>query len=383
MNAYKINLLEARFKKEFGLKPSLLLHAPGRVNLIGEHTDYNAGMSLPCAIDFGLKIGISLRDDEQLHLISDIDGQLVKSELSKKPSKDCWTLYPHGLALEFKEISPQFKGYNLMVESNLPVGSGLSSSAALLCGVAQALKNLLKVELNDLELCKLVQKVELKYLGKKTGLMDQMAICLSKEGSAVFIDFKDMSHQLIELPSKLNLTIFHTGIHRKLSGSEYNQRVDSCQSACQTLEIDSLRDLQVEDLSSVQKKLDQITFKRVRHVVTENHRVQQFVEAVNRGICSQLFHLIQSSHQSLSKDYEVSGIEIDCLTGLIQNTLGEQGGVRLTGGGFGGCLVALSTLESLDEAWPDLKKRYKQQTGLDAKMWSCQSVDGLSRGVYQ
>ena len=109
MNASKINLLEARFKKEFGLKPSLLLHAHGRVNLIGEHTDYNAGLSLPCAIDFGLKIGISLRDDEQLHLISDIDGQLVKSELSKTPSKDCWTLYPHGLALEFKKISPQFK----------------------------------------------------------------------------------------------------------------------------------------------------------------------------------------------------------------------------------------------------------------------------------
>ncbi len=383
MNASKINLLEARFKKEFGLKPSLLLHAPGRVNLIGEHTDYNAGMSLPCAIDFGLKIGISLRHDDQLHFISDIDGQLVKSELSKTTSKDCWTLYPHGLALEFKELSEMFKGFNLMVESNLPVGSGLSSSAALLCGVAQALKQLLSLELSDIELCRLVQKVEFKYLGKKTGLMDQMAICFSREGSAVFIDFKDMSHQLIELPSKLNLTIFHTGIHRKLSGSEYNQRVESCQSACRTLGVGSLRELQIGDLISAQRKLDTTVFKRVRHVVTENHRVQQFIQAINRDLRSQLFHLIQGSHQSLSKDYEVSGGEIDCLTGIIQEVLGNNGGVRLTGGGFGGCLIALSTLDSLEELWPDIKNRYKQQTGLDARMWPCQSVDGLCSGAPQ
>ena len=383
MNASKINLLEARFKKEFGLKPSLLLHAPGRVNLIGEHTDYNAGMSLPCAIDFGLKIGISLRHDDQLHLISDIDGQLVQSDFGKSPSKECWSLYPHGLALEFRELSKKFNGFNLMVESNLPVGSGLSSSAALLCGVAQALKQLLSIELSDIELCRLVQKVEFKYLGKKTGLMDQMAICLSREGSAVFIDFKDMSHQLIALPSKLKLTIFHTGIHRKLSGSEYNQRVESCESACRTLGVESLRELQIGDLISAQRKLDTTVFKRVRHVVTENHRVQQFIQAINRDLSSQLFQLIQSSHQSLSKDYEVSGSEIDCLTGIIQEVLGNNGGVRLTGGGFGGCLIALSTSDLLEESWPSIKSRYKQQTGLDAKMWPCKSVEGLCSGVLQ
>lgn len=378
MNAVKVNaLMEARFKKEFGVAPELMLYSPGRVNLIGEHTDYNAGFSLPCAIDLGLRIAIALRDDGKLNMISDIDGQLVQSKLDAIPAKDCWTLYACGLAKEFKVLVPQFGGFDLMIESSLPQGSGLSSSAALLCGLGQCLKRLLSVSIAELDFCKLVQQIELSYLGKKTGLMDQMAICFSQENHALYIDFADLSHRAVELPENLQLTIFHSGIYRSLSGSEYNKRVESCQSACQKLGVKNLRELDIEDLINAQKKLEATDFKRIRHVITENHRVEQFADALSRGLKSQLFQLLRSSHQSLSRDYEVSTTEIDCLANILQESYGDKGGVRITGGGFGGCLVALSVVDDFDEIWPELNKRYRQQTGLMAKKWSCESVNGL------
>lgn len=369
--------MEARFKKEFGVAPALVLYSPGRVNLIGEHTDYNDGFSLPCAIDLGLRIAISLRNDGKLNMISDIDGQLVQSDMNTMPSKDCWSLYPTGLAKEFKLIAAHFNGFDMMIESSLPLGSGLSSSAALLCGLGQCLKKLLSIEIDNVDFCMLVQQIELKYLGKKTGLMDQMAICFSKANNALFIDFANMSHRPVEFPDDLQLIIFHSGIYRSLSASEYNKRVESCQQACKILGIKSLRELVVDDLIQVQKKLEGEVFKRVRHVITENFRVEQFADALSRGFKTQLFQLLRSSHQSLSRDYEVSTTEIDCLANFIQEALGDKGGVRLTGGGFGGCLVALSTFDELSEIWPDIKKTYRQQTGMQAKIWSSEPVNGL------
>jgi galactokinase len=360
-----------------------VFRAPGRVNLIGEHTDYNLGFVLPVALDLATYIATAPSGDGKLRLYSEDRRELREFDASSlgsaEPTRE-WTDYPIGVARELVRAGVPVEGANLLIRSTVPDGSGLSSSAAL--EVASALALLAGREIDPLELARLCQRAERNFVGMPCGIMDQYISVFGRAHSAVEIDCRSLGHRLVKLPEGIAFIAVNTMVKHALSGSAYRDRVRECAAAVEGIaavcpDVESLRDVSPAQFAGVSSRLPEVVARRARHVVTEDARVNCFVEASSSGDVSGMGKLMVESHRSLQHDYEVSCAELDF---LVDTALTNDGvyGSRMTGGGFGGCTVTLLRLDSAPSFRAKIAQAYEKQFGITPRIYSCEPSEGAA-----
>ncbi len=373
--------LRAKFTAMFG-PCAAVYRAPGRVNLIGEHTDYNGGFVLPAAVGLSCWAAASRRDDQRLIVYSENLGQSVDSDLGGgelRPSGE-WQDYPLGVAWALLKSGHRLRGANLYVRGDVPLGAGLSSSAAIEVCIGYALLELAGYEIDRTRLALLCQTAENEFVGARCGIMDQFIACHGQRGHAVLLDCRSLDHELVPLPRRMQLVICNTMVKHKLGASEYNTRRAECEEGVRRLaevlpHVRSLRDVTFPELEEHRGRLTERIYRRCRHVVTENARVRSLASALQKGETSALKRLMADSHRSLRDDYEVSCAELDLMVDLACRQDGVFG-ARMTGGGFGGCTINL-----VDEAdSPDFQRRvaaaYRSATALLPDIYVCEASQG-------
>jgi galactokinase len=341
---------------------SVTTRAHGRVNLIGEHTDYNGGWVLPTTIPQYTEVQLT-RSPGQLVIVKSTGGRNSQYQLGEEIYRDSWTDYLQGATKFLRAEGKKLSGFAASIHSTIPEGTGLSSSAALLMSFLQGLNELFDLNIVDLELARLGQRIENDFVGAKVGIMDHIATSLAKEGEALFLDTLTLHFERIPLPlDKMDLMVINSGISHRLSTTDggYNERRSQCEEAAKLLQVKQLRDIHPEDLGSL--KLSPVLMKRVRHVVTENARVHEAVKAIKERDFSRLGRLFVASHSSMRDDYEVSIPEIDI---LVELALKEDGvyGARLTGGGFGGSIIAMTEKGLKKNIADKILSLYSEKTG--------------------
>ena len=337
-------VLEA-FSAAFGGAPDGVWQAPGRVNLIGEHTDYNEGFVLPFAIDLAARVAVRVRPDRSIRLLSTYGRQglleVDRDTLSRESAKG-WTVYPAGVVWALAGHGVDVPGFDLVLDSAVPLGSGLSSSHAIECAVATALAELAGAELAPEELVLLTQRAENEFVGAPTGIMDQSASLRGAAGHAVFLDCRDQSVELIPFDAAaagLSVLVVDTKVAHSHADGGYASRRAACELGAEVLGVAALRDVSSAGLAEAQGLLDEVTFRRVRHVVTEDERVLRTVELLRSEGPAAIGGLLDASHVSMRDDFEISCPELD-LAVEAARTAGAIG-ARMTGGGFGGSAIAL------------------------------------------
>lgn len=341
--------LAARFEREFGRRPDGVWQAPGRVNLIGEHTDYNEGFVLPFAIDKTARVAIGVRTDSALRLLSTYGDQgLVRADLGTLDAASAkgWTKYPLGVMWALQQRGVTVPGLDLLLDSNVPLGAGLSSSHAIECAVISALNDLTGAGLEPEEMVLATQRAENDFVGAPTGIMDQSASLRGSKGHAVFLDCRDQSVQLVPFDAEqsgLVMLVIDTKVSHSHADGGYASRRASCELGAEVLGVKALRDVSVEDLKEAAGLLDEVTYRRVRHVVTENARVLQTVELLASEGPGSIGALLDASHASMRDDFEISCPELD--TAVASSRANGAIGARMTGGGFGGAAIALTPVE--------------------------------------
>src|SRR5262249_6203701 len=348
------NHLAAAFSERFGANPRIF-RAPGRVNLIGEHTDYNDGFALPAAIDVYTWVAIGPRDGAALNVFSANRMEAAEIDLREKNprAKSHWSDYVQGVALMLQRAGAKLNGANLLIHSDVPSGSGLSSSAALEVSVGKALLGNSNQSIAPLELAKLCQRAENEFVGARCGIMDQFAACFGRAGHAILLDCRSLEGTALPLPEDISMVICNTMVKHEHSGGEYNARRAQCEEGVQLLkkwhpQISALRDISLAQLHQRESDLTPLIFCRCKHVVNENGRVLDFVEAMRQNNFAEAGKFMAQSHASLRDDFEVSCRELDVIVELAQKVEGVIG-ARMTGGGFGGCTINLVAREGVEE----------------------------------
>jgi len=376
-------MLQSEFSSRFNRRPSLFTQAPGRVNILGEHTDYNDGFVFPAAIDRYLSIVAAPRDDSEVRAYSlDFQQESRFSLGSLEYSQEApWSNYLRGVFQQYLKKGYSPRGVDLVLSGNVPVGAGLSSSAALEVAVAETLRVLFKLEITPVDLALLSQSAEREFVGVQCGIMDQFVSTLAQEGSAILIDCRDLSYSAFPLSSATSVVVCDSRVQRSLDSSAYNQRRSECEAAVEALkpvlgEIRALRDVKLGELEANQQLLDELVYRRARHVISENERVIRGIEMLKRGDIASYGRLLYESHRSLRDDYEVSCPELDVLVELAAEVRGTAG-ARMTGAGFGGCTVNLVRTESVDVFRSHLSDRYKARTGKECAVYACKPSDGV------
>ena len=352
--------------------------APGRTNLIGEHTDYNLGFVLPVALQLATYVAAAPSSDGKLHVFSEDRDELrqfdVEALAAAKPVSS-WTDYVIGVAQEIARLGLPVAGANLLIRSTVPGGSGLSSSAAL--EVSTALALLLGSEIQPLELAKLCQRAERNFVGMPCGIMDQYISVFGREHAAVEIDCRSLANRTVRLPDGIAFVAVNTMVKHELSGSAYRERVAECGAACAALGVESLRDATPGQVEANASKLDPRVLRRARHVVTEDDRVNRFVAASERGDVASMGRLMVESHTSLRDDYQVSCEELDF---LVDRALALEGvfGSRMTGGGFGGCTVTMLRPDAVPGFRREIARAYEHQYGITPAIYDCLPSQGAA-----
>lgn len=396
--------LSLEFKERFGDTPDFIASAPGRVNLIGEHTDYNDGFVFPAAIDRYIHIVGSKRNDRQVHLHALDINETCKFNLDTNADTNLpvWSNYLRGVAhllqeLVLTNLGQTLNGMSALITGDVPIGAGLSSSAALevasllsflsVCGFAVTdtiTDSNQAVELLDIpatELAALCQRAEHEYAGVKCGIMDPTISLLGKSDHALFLDCRSLAYRHVPLYLKDTLLVIcNTNVKRGLASSEYNKRRAECEKGVKILQkwkpdIASLRDVTLNDLKKYEAELPHITQKRCRYVVEENARVENAVSSLTKGDLETFGHLMNASHDGLRDRYEVSCPELDILTEIAQNTNGVIG-ARMTGAGFGGCTVNLVKKDSVHKFSERVMREYPNRTKIDPEIYVCNIGDG-------
>lgn len=373
--------LIARFKAEFGTEPKIF-RAPGRVNLIGEHTDYNDGFVLPSAIGFYTHVAVAPRTDRKLVLRSTGFELMYEVNLaSGVPDKrNTWCDYILGVAVELAGLGVEVPGANLLVHGEVPIGSGLSSSAALEVASALALLGLAGKQLSMKEVARLCQRSENNFVGARVGIMDQFVSCHGKRDCAVLLDCRSLDFELAPVPSSVKFVICNTMVKHELSAGEYNVRRAQCEQGVRILAktnpaIRALRDASVEQLKAKCSEMPEVVYRRCLHVVEENRRVAETVKHLRSGNLKAVGALMAESHASLRDLYEVSCPELDAMVEAAQGLPGFIGG-RMTGGGFGGCTINLVENKHAEDFKSLIATRYRQKTGIRPDIYICSAVDG-------
>ncbi|MFN8432598.1 MAG: galactokinase [Anaerolineales bacterium] len=372
-------ILSQHFQTHFNAKPEIIVRAPGRVNLIGEHTDYNDGFVLPMAIDREVMIALRPREDETVRLFSlDLETESA-FELSSLSREGDWIEYPKGIAYELLKAGFKIKGFDAIMTGDVPRGAGLSSSAAVELAVARAFSAVSGFEWNAPAMAKLAQKAENEWVGVNCGIMDQMASAACKEGFALFLDCRSLEIQHAPLPKGVSVVILDTSTRRGLVDSAYNERRSQCEEAARWFGVKALRDVKVEELQKwkVGSELSEVAFRRARHIVTENERVLEAIDVMRKGNVKRLGELFNASHDSLRDDFEVTN---DALNIVVECAREQSScyGARMTGAGFGGCAVALVAEEKTTEFVKAVSAAYKQRSSLEASIYVCKASEGAS-----
>ncbi|GIU35219.1 galactokinase [Shewanella colwelliana] len=371
------------FVQTFGTTADDLYLAPGRVNLIGEHTDYNDGFVLPAAINFHTIIAVKRRDDDTYRAVSDaFPGKIHSWQFGQEGQMspdDGWINYLKGFTAAMAASGLPAKGLDLAVVGNVPLGAGLSSSAALELAFGTAVNDCSQLRLSPLAVAQMAQRGENQYVGCACGIMDQMISALGEQDHALLIDCEDLDSEPVPIPESLSLIIVNSNVQRGLVDSEYNLRREQCEAVANHFGVESLRHVELHALEAAKSQLPEVNYRRARHVLTENRRTQNAAHALQAGNISKLSELMAQSHASMRDDFEITVPEIDSLVEIIATVVGQQGGVRMTGGGFGGCVVALVDHELTDAVVEAIESQYHAKTGIEPTVYLCSASDGATR----
>jgi len=383
-----LQLLDA-FKAHFGTAASVY-RAPGRVNLIGEHTDYNDGFVLPAAIEFYCWAAAAPRRDGRLIIYSEKFKETVEvalDSLSPLETKH-WANYPLGVASALRQAGKPLTGANIYIAGEVPFGAGLSSSAAVEVATGFALLGQSGLVVDRSELAQLCQKAENEFVGARVGIMDQFISCYGRASHALLLDCRSLQHEFVKIPADLQLVICNTMVKHELASSEYNARRAECEEGVRILrkafpEIRALRDVSLSQLDEHRRNLPLTVFARCRHVITENARVKTAVEAFRREDRQALGRLMRDSHRSLRDDYEVSCKELDLMVEIAEVQEGLIG-ARMTGGGFGGCTINLVECAAVSDFRRNVAAAYFSKTGLTPEIFVSPASDGAQQvGVLE
>jgi galactokinase len=371
----------ASFGAAFDAPPVLVVHAPGRVNLIGEHTDYNDGFVLPCAIDYHTLVAAQPRDDAQVRVVaSDYVDSIDEFRLDVPivPRADApWANYVRGVVKMLVERGLPMRGAELAIAGNVPQGAGLSSSASLEVAVGQAFKSLQGFDqLTATDLALIAQQAENKFVGCNCGIMDQLISARGEAGHALLIDCRSLDAKPVHLPDDVAVMIVHSRVKRGLVDSEYNTRREQCEAAARHYGVKALRDVDLATLDARANGIAPIVLKRARHIVTENQRTLDAADALAAGDLERLGVLMAQSHASMRDDFQITVPAIDRLVEIVQQAIGTAGGARMTGGGFGGCVVAVLPESKVEIARAAIEAQYRAPSGESASIWVCHASEG-------
>jgi galactokinase len=375
-------MIEQRFQAIYGTTPGVVVRAPGRVNLIGEHTDYNDGFVLPAAIDRSIDFAGRKRTDRVVRVHSlDFSGSVEFSlDDIQKDSIHLWSNYIRGVSKYLEEDGHRLSGADIAFGGNVPREAGLSSSAAVEVGTAAFWKTLLHLEVDPVYLVKLSRKAENQFVGVPCGIMDQFISALGRKDHALFLDCRDLTFRHVPLRGDVKIVVCNSGVKRALAQSEYEVRLKQCREAVAQIAstgraVKSLRDVTPADLKAARGVLSEVLFRRARHVVSESGRVLEAVRVLEAGDLESFGELMNASHVSLRDDYEVSSKELDILVELAWKQPGVLG-ARMTGAGFGGCTVNLVRQEAAEAFAETVRRGYQDALGLKAEIYICKASQG-------
>jgi len=368
------------FNETFGYTATGTIQAPGRVNLIGEHTDYNDGFVLPCAIDYQTAISCAKRDDRQVRVIAaDYDQQqdIFSLDLPIVQHPDyMWANYVRGVIKHLQQRQPNFGGVDMVISGNVPQGAGLSSSASLEVAVGTVFNYLYQLPLDGAAIAVNGQEAENQFVGCNCGIMDQLISALGEKDHAMLLDCRTLGTRPVPMPENIAVVIINSNFRRSLVGSEYNTRRQQCEAGAAFFGQASLRDVTLKQFLAHQNELDPVVAKRVRHVLTENARTLEAADALANGDLARMAVLMAESHASMRDDFEITVPPIDLLVEIVKNTLGESGGVRMTGGGFGGCVVALMSQDQVARVKAAVAEQYESRSGIKETFYICKASKG-------
>ena len=378
--------LEQRFEKLFGTRPKIF-RAPGRVNLIGEHTDYNDGFVMPAAIGFSTFVAIAERPDRKLLIHSDEFPGALEYDVEHLPEKRTggWGDYVLAVASVLQKYGRRLKGANILVHGEVPIGAGLSSSAAIEVASALALMSLDESQLPLPEVAKLCQQGENTFIGARVGIMDQFVSCMGKAGHALLLDCRSLDFKFVPIPAGIQIVVCNTMVKHEVATSAYNTRREQCEAGVRYFAkidpaIRALRDVSVEMVDQRANDLPPTVWNRCSHVVRENQRTLDAARALEAGDMTRVGALMRASHHSLRDLYEVSCRELDIMVEAAQGLPGFCGG-RMTGGGFGGCTINLVRDENARTFSSQISERYQRATGISPQVYLCSAEDGAQQLV--
>jgi galactokinase len=370
------------FKQQFKVDPEVMCYAPGRVNLLGDHTDYNDGFVLPAAIDVGTTIAASRRDDGQVVAFAEgysAEVDCFSLENITFSQAEMWRNYVRGTLKCLRETNGDFGGVNLAITGNVPQGAGLSSSASFEMAILKTIVDLYQLDLEGVAAALLGQRAENEFVGCHCGIMDQLVSSLGLEGHAMLLDCRSLTYQDAPIPEGMVILVVNSNVQRGLVDSEYNARRQQCEEVASILNVPALRDVSLGQLNGAKGNLSEEQYRRARHVVTENARTIAAMTAMQTNDIKTLGSLMGQSHDSLRYDYEVTTKELDGLVCIINSVINDAGGARMTGGGFGGCVVALIPAELEQAVIAAVEAQYSSQFGLEAGIYRCHASTGAFR----
>ena len=368
------------FAAVFSTHPAISVQAPGRVNLIGEHTDYNGGFVLPCAIDYHTVISGSPRNDRRVRVIA-VDYANEQDEFSLDETIELhdsmmWANYVRGVVKYLLEAGYALTGADMAISGNVPQGAGLSSSASLEVATGQFFKSLNGLAISSTDIALIGQRAENRFVGCHCGIMDQLISAQGEADHALLIDCRSLVTQSVAMPTDIAVVIINSNVQRGLVGSEYNTRRQQCEDAARFFEVQALRDVDLATFEAKKAGLDPLVARRARHVITDSQRAIDLSVALSTGDLARIGQLMADSHASMRDDFEITVPPVDALVDIVKSVLGDAGGVRMTGGGFGGCVVALMPGQFVARVYEAVIARYTAASGLEAAIYVCHASAG-------
>lgn len=379
-----INNLADRFRALYGIAPRIY-RAPGRVNLIGEHTDYNDGFVMPMAIDLSTWVAIAPRPDRKIVIRSENRSETVEFDLDEPNPRSTgdWSDYPRGVAVALESVRHPRGGADILLCGEVPIGAGLSSSASIEVATGYALLDSAGVAIDRLHLALACQRAENEFVGMRCGLMDQFVACFGEHDHVLMLDCRSLQHKSLPLPPEVKVVVCNTMVNHTLASSGYNTRRAECEEGVRLLswelpQVRSLRDVTISDLERLRPELPRVIYDRCHHVVSENGRVLSAAKALEHGDLITFGNLMGESHRSLRDDYEVSCAELDLMVTLATEAEGVYG-ARMTGGGFGGCTVNLVAAKHVGAFKQSMEAGYTKVTGRSPEIYVCSAAPGAER----
>ena len=374
---------QQKFTEYYGYNAEQTVFAPGRVNIIGEHTDYNDGFVMPCAINYGMAVSFAKRNDSIWRVYAIDINEQDEFDLSQDftQSEHKWANYVRGVVKYIQEQCPEFKqGADLVMASDVPMSSGLSSSAALEISIGKTCQVLGNLPLSLAQIALIGQKAENKFVGANCGNMDQLTSALGQKDHLIMIDCRSLEITPTPVPQGYSIAIINSNVKHDLVTGEYNNRRQECEQAAKFFGVKALRDVTPEQFHARENELkaeSELAYKRAKHVVYEDQRVLDAVVALKANDMVKLGQLMGESHDSMRDDFEITIPEIDYLVELAQVAIGKNGGARMTGGGFGGCIVCLVPNEKVEALRQLIADNYEKQTGIKETFYLCTASDGV------